>query len=563
MNCSSTKSSGAIFFGAGSGSVSGCCFVNCSATSGYGGAIYFWSGGSVGNCSFVGCSGSSGGAIYFDSGGSVSGCCFVGCSADSGGAIYFGSGGSVSGCCFVNCSSSGNGGAIYFGSGGSLSVSNSTCIPVVGDEKAPIYNDMGTILSPVVITTLDGKTKDVALGELVNLTGTITTSGMRVTGCTLTIGVNTDSFDVESDVNGLYSVEYTVGFKGTRQVSAKYIMADNQSVICGELACRDDVVVSVEDVSCKLNCPVDLVAHVVGDSGLVTFYVNGVEVGIAKVVDGVAKFTYYANATGSFVIKAIYEGSDIYKPSENTSTLVVTAPKLATSLSASTLTITAYTSKNLVVTLKDSNGKVLSGKKLTITFNGKTYNVTTNASGQAKLSITSKVVKNYTATIKFAGDNSYTASSKSVKVVIKPAYVTVADIIKAAKTLKSYSSKNKKLPSTIKVGSYKLTHAQLTYLMTAAIKKIKAGKKTSTKVKVINVKYTAYNAKVSKKIMKKGYLSVVNTLYSKGVKGTLPKYFKYKCKKIGYNPYAYSLAKILAFYSSKHRLPNYCVFVNY
>ena len=30
-------------------------------------------------------------------------------------------------------------------------------------------------------------------------------------------------------------------------------------------------VVGVEDVSCKLNSPVDLVAHVVGDSGLVTF----------------------------------------------------------------------------------------------------------------------------------------------------------------------------------------------------------------------------------------------------------------------------------------------------
>ncbi|MCQ2963982.1 MAG: hypothetical protein MJ203_00205 [archaeon] len=99
--------------------------------------------------------------------------------------------------------------------------------------------------------------------------------------------------------------------------------------------------------------------------------------------------------------------------------------------------------------------------------------------------------------------------------------------------------------------------------MTVAIKKIKAGKKTSTKVKVLNVKYTAYNAKVSKKIMKKGYLNVVNTLYKKGVKGTLPKYFTYGGKKIGYNPYSYSLAKILAFYSNKHRLPNYCVFVNY
>ena len=415
-----------------------------------------------------------------------------------------------------------------------------------------------------------------------------------------------------------------------------------------------DSFVSVDDLSCKLNCPVDLVACVVGDTGLVTFYVNNVEVNTVNVVDGLAKLSYYANVSGNLTVKAVYSGSDLYNPSENTSTLFVNSSKfksnvvvdsvvitkgdsvnlvahldsdatgfitfyvngskigisevedgiakytyvpnnvgkyvikavytgddkyssseaegnltvkeiskLGTSLTASGLTINAYASKNLVVTLKDSNGKVLSGKKLTIAFNGKNYTVTTNASGQAKLAITSKVVKNYTATIKFAGDTAYTGSSKSVKVVIKPAYVTVADIIKAAKTLKSYSVKNKKLPSTIKVGSYKLTHAQLTYLMTVAIKHIKAGKKTSTKVKVINVKYTTYNAKISKKIMKNGYLSVVNTLYSKGVKGTLPKYFTYGGKKIGYNAYAYSLAKILAFYSSNKRLPNYCVFVNY
>ncbi|MCQ2963983.1 MAG: Ig-like domain repeat protein [archaeon] len=223
-----------------------------------------------------------------------------------------------------------------------------------------------------------------------------------------------------------------------------------------------DSFVTVDKASCKLNNSVDLVAHVVADSGLVTFYVNDGEIGSVKLVDGLAKFTYYANVTGSFTIRAVYSGSDLYNSSENTSTLVVTVPKVATNLSASTLTITAYTSKNLVVTLKDSKGKILTGKKVTITFNGKTYSRTTDSKGQAKLAITSKYVKNYTATIKFAGDSSYLSSSKSVKVVIKQAYVTVTDIIKAAKSLKASSKKNKKLPATIKVGSYKLTHGQLT-----------------------------------------------------------------------------------------------------
>ena len=322
---------------------------------------------------------------------------------------------------------------------------------------------------------------------------------------------------------------------------------------------------TVDSVSTTKGNSIDLIAHLDSNAtGFVIFYVNDTKVGISEIEKGIANYTYIPKNVGNFTIKAVYIGDDKYSSSEAEGNLTVKGiSKLGTILSASTLTISAYASKNLVVTLKDSKGKVLSGKKVTIAFNSKTYNVITDANGQAKLSITNKVVKNYTATIKFTGDTAYTGSFKSVKVVIKPAYVTVADIIKSAKTLKSYSSKNKKLPATIKVGSYKLTHAQLTYLMTVAIKHIKAGKKTSTKVKVINVKYTTYNAKISKKIMKNGYLSVVNTLYSKGVKGTLPKYFTYGGKKTGYNPYAYSLAKILAFYSSKKRLPTYCVFVNY
>ncbi len=224
---------------------------------------------------------------------------------------------------------------------------------------------------------------------------------------------------------------------------------------------------------------------------------------------------------------------------------------------------TAYATKNLVITLKDANGKVLAGKKVVIRFNGKNYTRTTDSKGQAKLAITSKTIKVYTATIKFAGDSNYLASSKSVKINITAAYVTVADIIKAAKYLKAYSIKNKKLPATIKVGAYKLTHTQLSYLMANAIKKLNAHKKVSAKVKVINVKTTTYNTKVSRKVYKFRYMKIVNTIYSNGVKGKLPKYVKYNTAKIGYNAYTYSLAKILAFYSNKNRLPYYCVFKRY
>ncbi|MCQ2976883.1 MAG: lectin like domain-containing protein [archaeon] len=237
--------------------------------------------------------------------------------------------------------------------------------------------------------------------------------------------------------------------------------------------------------------------------------------------------------------------------------------KSTTSISASNLKVPAYTSKYIIATLKDVNGNVLSGKKVKFTVGGKNYTVTTNSKGQAKVLFKSNVTKVHNVRIYFAGEGAYLGSSKSIEVTVVPAYVTVSNIIKAARSLKSYSVKNKKLPATITVGSYKLTHPQLSYLMAVAIKHIKSGKKLNTKVKVINVKATQYNAKVSKKIYKKGYLSIVNSLYKKGVKGTLPKYVTYAGKKIAYNPYTYSISKILAFYNSKKKLPKYCVFTNY
>ena len=73
--------------------------------------------------------------------------------------------------------------------------------------------------------------------------------------------------------------------------------------------------------------------------------------------------------------------------------------------------------KYLYAYLKDSSGKALSGKKLTIKFRGKKYIKTTNSKGRVSLKISS-VADTYPIKILFSGSTSYLKSSKSANIKI-------------------------------------------------------------------------------------------------------------------------------------------------
>ena len=73
--------------------------------------------------------------------------------------------------------------------------------------------------------------------------------------------------------------------------------------------------------------------------------------------------------------------------------------------------------KYLYAYLKDSSGKALSGKKITIEFRGKKYIKTTNSKGRVSLKISS-VADTYPIKILFSGSTSYLKSSKSANIKI-------------------------------------------------------------------------------------------------------------------------------------------------
>ena len=148
-------------------------------------------------------------------------------------------------------------------------------------------------------------------------------------------------------------------------------------------------------------------------------------------------------AAGEYTLKLSFAGDENYTASE--ATAKITVNKDSTKISASAVTTTYNVAKNLVITLKDSNGKALSGVEITVNL-GSNKKYKTDKNGQVKVAIGKLVPKTYNAKISFAGNENYTASQTSAKVVVKKA---TPKMTASAKTFK-FEDKTKKYTITLK-----------------------------------------------------------------------------------------------------------------
>jgi hypothetical protein len=151
---------------------------------------------------------------------------------------------------------------------------------------------------------------------------------------------------------------------------------------------------------------------------------NGVVYTVTTNATGHAKLQINLAGAGLYTFAVAFLGDDEYDASFTVYKITITKKSTSITASAKTFKSSAKT-KSYTVTLKASknpiNGKTYlkAGKKLTLKLNGKTYTAKVNSNGKAtfKLKITKK--GKFVSTIKFAGDSTYTASSKSVRISIK------------------------------------------------------------------------------------------------------------------------------------------------
>jgi len=158
-----------------------------------------------------------------------------------------------------------------------------------------------------------------------------------------------------------------------------------------------------------------------------TIYIgyNGVTLNRTTDANGYAAVQINLKNAGLYTFVVVFLGDENYNASMAVQKIVINKKTTSISASAKTFKATAKT-KKYTVTLKTIKGSSIDGKtylakakKVTLKINGKTYTAKTNAKGQATFSLKITKKGKFTAKISFAGDKSYEAASKSVKITIK------------------------------------------------------------------------------------------------------------------------------------------------
>ena len=205
-----------------------------------------------------------------------------------------------------------------------------------------------------------------------------------------------------------------------------------------------------------------------------------------KTVNGnTTKVNITGFSLGENIINITYSGNDKYEP--NTKIIKVTAVK-ETTLTTTDVTTNYNVAKELVVTLT-SNGEVLVNKTVNVVVGTINNNLTTNASGQVSIDVSTLAPNTYVANIAFAGDVLYLKSSTTANVVINK----IASSIKATTVTTTYNVA-KNLVVTLTANGKALANQKVTVKVGTISKTLTTNAKGQVSVDVSKLTPKTYQA---------------------------------------------------------------------
>ena len=309
----------------------------------------------------------------------------------------------------------------------------------LGTANAAILDKSGNTNVKIEGNTIDEYT-DIKL-EFVDLTVTAAPSGQGAFEVTvktidgnvlankeITFSFNNKVFKATTDANGIAKLSFdlnnagkypvSIAFLGDKQYKGAFTTATiTINPIKTSLASAAKTYLATASSKTLTATLKDADGKVLANKK-VTFTVNGKTYSATTNAKGVATVKLALTAAKTYTVSIKFAGDNVYAASTvsakvklNKEKTKVTAPKKTFKRSAKT--------KKVVITLKNSKGKAIAKKKITLTVNKKKYTAKTNKKGKAtiKVKLTKKGTFKYK--VKFAGDTQYKAAKKNGKIKIK------------------------------------------------------------------------------------------------------------------------------------------------
>lgn len=256
-----------------------------------------------------------------------------------------------------------------------------------------------------------------------------------------------------------------------------------------------------------------------GLNGTVTVYVGSNKVftkkfnGTGQIAQSIYAKDLSGNFNGNCLVKLVYaksNGTTYSKEATLKFNNIVNGDPIKTTIDVSSASVSmAYgANKVLIATLKDSEGKPISGENVYISVMGMSYPEKTDSHGQVKLSLANLPPKTHYPTFTFKDTGIYKGTSKKVTVKVTkatPKITAKAKTFKSSDKTKKYTitlNVKQKVKVTVKVNkktytAYTNTKGQATFKLTKLTKKGKYAATVNSvadnyfnKAKSVNVKIT-------------------------------------------------------------------------
>jgi len=146
----------------------------------------------------------------------------------------------------------------------------------------------------------------------------------------------------------------------------------------------------------------------------------------------------------------------------------------------------------------------------------------------------------------------------NVTITVPPTGVSLGDLVSAANTVKAYYERYGRLPSQVVIAGQNYTMSQLLYLLTKATVNINVGNLSPIAPRAVGAPTSPSGSYRSGRLYKSAYVQVAaNILSFIDLYGRAPNYAMTSLGRIPFARLVYMYSKIIAFYGTNNRLPNY------